>query len=417
MSNIRIRFDAQTSYTRDWLVENEEHTQRILASFKEKGATPLCECNANYPPMYIAQRTRYYLARNPGTGNLHSPDCPSFEMLHVDSGRNTYESDVIKSKIDGTLTLKILSPLSIRKVDRADRVESDVDSLVPPRPKAPTDKREAMSLKGMLALLWEEAGLNKWHPGFNNRRIWAVARKRILDVAQRIFTKRINLADVIYMPEHFSEGNVDAINARRIATFNRIMTSSSTSQRFMVVVAGLRKVTVQEKSISIMLGHQSNSIKYWGGPHIIKKVENEPVLEILNNNNDPRIVYTIMVVSRDADEVLHIQDIGFLITDMHMIPTHSEYDRHMTEKLVMEGHKFIKTMRFDGASNEVYPDYLLVNDPAKPMPLAIFQTFASEAVIEKRFQAKARWKEEYGHYWIWDMETQGERIPELPSPK
>lgn len=416
MSPIRIRFDHETAYTRDWLADNEVEAQRVLATFKAKDVIPRCECNDKLPPMYIAHRTRYYLARNPGTGTLHSPECPSFEMEKEDSGRITYESDVIKPKNDGTLSLKILAPLAHKIVDRSPKEANDIDAMVPPRPKSPTAKREAMSLTGLLALMWEEAELNRWHPGFHKRRIWAVARTRLLDVAQRLNTKRINVADVLYIPEHFNESQKDAIDARRKDAFKRIMTKTSTVTKYMMVVGGIRKISVQEKSVAITLRHQSESVKYWGSQHVLKKLNNGPALEILGNINDPRLIYTLMIVSRDIDEVLHIQDIGFLVTDIHMIPTYCEQDRLMTEKLVMEGHKFIKTMRYDGSRDSVFPDYLLVDNPNAILPMAIFRTFASETAIEQRHQSKERWKEKYGKYWIWDMEKQGESVPDLPTP-
>ena len=415
MNPIRIRFDQGTAYTRDWLADNEAEAQRVLATFKTRNITPRCECNEKMPPMYISHRTRYFLARNPGTGSLHSPECPSFEMETEDSGRITYENDVIKTKSDGTLSLKILAPLAYKRVDRAAKEESDIDSLVPPKPKTQSSKRDAMSLSGLLALMWEEAELNRWHPGFNKRRIWAVARNRLLDVAQRIYTKRTNIADVIYIPEHFNDASKEAIDERRKAEFSRIMTSTSISTKYMVVIGGMRKVNIQQNSIAIMLRHQSDAVKYWGTQHVMKKMENSLVLSILNDIDDPRLVYTMMVVSRDINDVLHIQDIGFLLADIHMIPTYFEQDRLMTEKLIMEGHKFIKTMRFDGSKNTVYPNYLLVDNPNKPTPMAIFRTFASENEIEQRHIAISRWKNKYGQYWIWDMETQGESVPNLTS--
>ena len=156
-----------------------------------------------------------------------------------------------------------------------------------------------MSLTGLLALMWEEAELNRWHPGFHNRRIWAVARTRLLDVAQRLNTKRINVADVLYIPEHFNESQKDAIDARRKDAFKRIMTKTSTVTKYMMVVGGIRKISVQEKSVAITLRHQSESVKYWGSQHVLKKLNNGPALEILGNINDPRLIYTLMRPAND----------------------------------------------------------------------------------------------------------------------
>ena len=40
MNSIRIRFDQNTAYTRDWLADNEAEAQRVLATSKARNITP-----------------------------------------------------------------------------------------------------------------------------------------------------------------------------------------------------------------------------------------------------------------------------------------------------------------------------------------------------------------------------------------
>lgn len=410
----RIRFDSETSIPRDWLLDNEEKAQRFLAKFKNSSSQPYCECNENKPGMYIAHRSRYYLARKPGTGSLHSPTCPSFELDQAESGKVSYENNVIRSKRDGTMSLKILAPLSQKVVDRSESAESDIDAKAPPpAERKPTERREGMSLSGLLAYLWEEAELNRWYPNFAGHRNWFIARKRLIDAAQRIVTKRMNLSDVLYLPEPFKMSEKDEIEKRRNAAYDRIMKNTSSTSKYMVVIGLIRKLNIQSDSVSIMLAHQKDSLKYWGKKHIVRKLEATPVSQIVEDENSGVIVYTLMVVSRDDNDVLHIRDIGFLPVDLRMLPSYTKEDFKLTDKLVVEERRFIKTLRYDGHRNKVLPDYFLVDMGEKPVPLAIYRNFASEAEIEERFEAQKRWKDNYGQYWIWDMENDGDNIPQL----
>lgn len=414
MSLSRIRFDSETSIPRDWLLDNEEKAQRLLAKYRNSDATPYCECSDNNPGMYIAHRSRYYLARNPGTGSLHSPTCPSFELDQAESGKTSYENNVIRSKGDGTMSLKILTPLSQKAVDRSESEESDIDAKVPPpAEKKASERREGMSLSGLLAYLWEEAELNRWYPNFAGHRNWFIARKRLMDAAQRIVTKRLNLSDVLYLPEPFKMSDKDEIEERRKTAYDRIMKNTSSTSKYMVVIGLVRKLNIQSDSVSIMLAHQKDTLKYWGKKHIVRKLEATPVAKIAEDENSNLIVYTLMVVSRDENEVLHIRDIGFLPVDLRMLPCYTKEDFKLSEKLVIENRRFIKTLRYDGFRNKVLPEHFLVDAGEKPIPLAIYRTFAPEAEIEERFESQKRWKDNYGHYWIWDIEKDGESIPRL----
>lgn len=107
MSN-SIRFDDSTVFARDYLLENEGQAQTHTRQVQDVlGVHPVCECTKNNPAMYIAKRSVYYLAKMPGTGRLHAPSCPSFEILADDSGKAGYESNVIKANSNGTLSLKL----------------------------------------------------------------------------------------------------------------------------------------------------------------------------------------------------------------------------------------------------------------------------------------------------------------------
>lgn len=409
-----IRFDENTAYTREWLLDNEDATQAILAKYKAQNIQPHCECSSHKPQMYIAKRNRYYLARNPGTGALHTPNCPSFEVEDTDSGKMVYENGVIRNNNDGSISVKLLSPLSHAHVERPQRLEQDLDAKAPPPVRNASDKREAMSLSGLLALLWETAELNRWIPGFAGKRYWFIVRKRLLEAAESMTAKRMNLAEVLYIPEHFHESSKNAIEQRRKETFTRIMKTTRSTVRYMVTLGRIRKISLQDETVAINLGHLDDNIVFWGGKHIVRRIERTPVMDIMENDELGRSLFTIMVVRKEENESLSILDIGFMTTDHRFLPQYTQEDHELTDKLVEGKRTFIKSVRYDAHKGVVTPEYLLTDVGEQAIPMAIFRPFASETELQERHNAQIRWKEQYGSVWIWDVVNLGSKIPDLP---
>lgn len=414
MSN-SIRFDDSTVFARDYLLENEGQAQLILGKYKALGVHPICECTANKPAMYIAKRSVYYLAKMPGTGSSHAPSCPSFEIITNDSGKAGYESNVIKSNSNGTLSLKLYAPLSHKVVQREDGGSTGESNAIPSE-KPKSDKEEAMTLNSLLAVLWEEAELNRWAPYFDGKRSWGVVRRRLLVAADNMIAKRTYLKDILHIPEPFNPNSIDEIDARRKEQFDNIMKRSGKNTRYMLVVARIRKINIQDNIVSIRLSQQGENIVYWGGKSIAKKVDRANLNELLDTDTKTADEYlmTVMVVTRDGNKALSILDIGFLRVDKNYIPHYSQDDIELKEALIEQGRFFIKTLRYDTSSDITPPDYMLVDTGDSPTPLTISPAYASEELMMALFKAKKSWSENYSAYWEWDIAMKGRDIPALP---
>lgn len=416
MSNFTIRFNEFTVHTRQWLAENERHAQVILAKAQENSVHPKCECTKNLPAFYVAKRNKYYLAKMPGTGKLHNPSCPSFELDGQVRGLNAYEKNVIKLNSDGMLAVKIQTPFSHRRVDRNERV-SWGHSAVPSLSKT-SQKQESMSLSGLLAVLWEEAELNRWYPLFAGKRSWGVVRNRLTQAAENLVAKRTQLSSILFIPESFRTERKDDIDAKRKERFNSIMKFSNGKTQYMVVIGRVRMFEIGSESISIRLAQQGNNVVYWGEQYIAKKIASSGLQEAMLDNDGDTKVMVMMVISRDTRDALMIRDIGFLEIDDHYLPCKSKEDSDedavITKLLIDNDRDFIKTMPYDPSTNNVYPDFMLLDTGDKPMPMAIFHSFASEDILEARHVERKKWESEYGAAWIWNIEHHKKIHPVMP---
>lgn len=414
---MNIRFDENTVYTKEWLDNNEEFTQRLLAKYKLQNTHPRCECTKNAPSLYIAKRNKYYLAKMPNTGKLHNPECESFDLDVKTRGLGVFDTNVVTVNSDGMLAIKLQSPFSHKKSIKIARLSNDLPPI-PPVKHESSGKQDKMTLSGFLSVLWEEAELNRWYPLFAGKRSWAVLRRRLLEAAENILAKKTLLSEILFIPEPFKTDKADDIDTRRRRQYHSIMQVKKGVTQYMVVVGRIREVLYSEEGCSIRLGQQGNNVVYWGGKHILKKLINDAkTIEKVSKSNTESRVMTMMVVMTDDTGALSIRDIGFLEVDNHYLPLTNIKDGFIINALIEEDRAFIKTMDYSTHIIDVHPSFLLLDVGNKPYPMGVFGVMASEAVLIAREKAEARWRDEFDGVWIWDQSTNEGLPPALPEKK
>src|SRR5688572_26657480 len=107
-----IEFPGIGAFSREWLEDNAEKAQQFLAHCK--GRYPLCKCREPGLPLYIAQRSRLYLARIPNSGPQHAPSCPSYEPERAFCGSSVYSPGTITESGEGRIKVKLAVSLIIR---------------------------------------------------------------------------------------------------------------------------------------------------------------------------------------------------------------------------------------------------------------------------------------------------------------
>ena len=174
----------------------------------------MCSCVADGLPMYIAYYGMYMLKRMPDTGPQHHPSCDSFEPEAGLSGRGDLGASI---QVDAEQRIHVTTNFSLSKRSRL----SEPSLAEPQAPAAsqglpaPSPRTPKCSLAGLLHLLWDEAGFNRWHPKMQGKRWQATLHKYLTQEAQRVEVNGIPLAERLYVPEPWRVADKDAIAERR----------------------------------------------------------------------------------------------------------------------------------------------------------------------------------------------------------
>lgn len=103
-----------------------------------------------------------YLSSYAFTGHEHSPECRFYSVWPDERQAAIYTADVVKAGADGVLIVRL--PTGLQKK------EASLNEPRKPTVKAASEKRRrqpSMHLLGLLHLLWEQSGINIWHPAFD----------------------------------------------------------------------------------------------------------------------------------------------------------------------------------------------------------------------------------------------------------
>lgn len=186
-----------------------------LAPHSGNGGDVLCLCRPEGIPMGVGHRRLpteiYYLYPLHRLDPLrHALGCPHRSPTSQAQPREDATTRPLVEIRDGYVNVQLAGSLS--------KIHRPVD--VPPRnaPRAPTvSERSPTSPSASLSLLseilWSQAALNHWTPGFRGRRSYTVVRRRLLDAARLIAVRRRALHRRLYIPPAFREADRAAINA------------------------------------------------------------------------------------------------------------------------------------------------------------------------------------------------------------
>lgn len=250
MSSVLIEFPGLGTFTREWIEEHVEQAQTLLAQCK--GRTPICRCRLPGLPLYIAQRTRYYLARVPNSGPQHAPCCPSYEPDRAECGWGIYSPSALNECGDGRVAVKLGVPLLIRG-DRA-----GVTPTGPQQIGTERTFRDTMELPGLLHLLWERTEFNRWNPRMRNRRHYRQIYKYLLEAADSVQVRRQPLTRHLYIPEPYEPDQALEIEARRQRAFRELSRTAGGIPLRILVFGRVRSIVELDEELGIRLAHLPN---------------------------------------------------------------------------------------------------------------------------------------------------------------
>lgn len=376
--------------------------QRHLAAAYKGKQRPLCACQPDGVPMYIAKLDDYYvIKRMPDSGAQHAPECPSYEPPAELSGRGAVLGQAVQD--DGEVTnLRLdfsLAKTGGKSAPEATGRESDT---------VRTDGAK-LTLRGLLHYLWDEAGLNRWSPAMEGKRGWALVRRELLSAMLGKAAKRAPLGDRVFIPESWSRERDAEVTAHRIKAMAPL-TKTGKTQPMMVVIGEVNEIVPVRTGAKLIAKHLAQF------PFMLD--------EELHRRFTKRFAHAIALW--DGVEGAHLIFIGtfglastglamlsalsaMVVTD-RWIPFEDMYDKLLLDALTNDGRRFVKSLRYNLAEHRALACALLT-DAQVPTALYVLTPGAPAATGDA---LEALIGESAVPAWVWDAD---EPMQPLPAPR
>jgi len=397
---------------------SDEAWQRALSDAHEKGVQPLCLCRHGGVQMYVARYNEFVVKRLPDQGPAHHPTCPSYEQPPGQSGLGEVLGDAVIERAPDRVEVRLDFPLTRR----------------PGRPITPGDhaaertevvaQRRRLGVRGLVHLLLQRAGFNRWYPRMHGKRTWYVVRKHVMAAAHEIETKGVRLADVLHVPEPFSLDEAAAIAKRRARALSILLSPGEDVQfKLMLVMSELKEFSATEIDYRIVLRHMPDCPLYMerkAGDRFKKVFERGYEAWVhqrsaeQGESADPwRLRFLFCGLIYAKREGLYFVDTATLVMcSATWIPLDQPYERLLVDELVRQERRFLKPLRFESKQGAAFPNAVLLDTGDDETPLDIITPFMSDRdrsakqhAINKRSAAG----------WVWRMESEHEPPP-LPRP-
>ncbi|CAM5558929.1 DUF1173 family protein [Eoetvoesiella caeni] len=362
---------------------------------------------------HLSSANSYYLSRFPHTGPEHANDCIYYAPDATKSGLSSYSKGVIEELPAGGLKIKLGFVL-----DKKDPAIDPVPNKSIREPQGERVFKPSMKLRGLLHLLWSEAGLCKWTPAMANKRKLGVVHHYLIEAASRIQVGRQKLNDVLLVATQNEKGQQAKANAEK-TTFAKEL------NRRLVVIAPLASHTQQRED------GEANLVPIAGFHGIPRmRVDNEKWakalvrfhLDVAAWRRGSRVLAIIQTdPPSNESNTMKVLDIALMQVSSEWIPVESNYEAIIEKRLRDQGRRFYKPMCYDAADDVVFPDFWIVDtEHGHDVPMEVFGRNDEKYLIRKR-EKFDYYNREYkvSGWWYWDaaIDPKGMYIPAFPKPK
>jgi hypothetical protein len=406
MRAVYIDFPGQGRFSRDWLERNPERAQELMAASKD--AYPQCLCVAGGLPLYIAKRTHFYLARMPNSGAKHAAHCPSFEPDPTLSGRGGYSQAAIEERTDGRVLVKMDVPLVIRGTS------GGVGPTALPEISSARSQRDRVGIRGLLHLLWERAGFNRWSPRMAGRRHYRQVHKYLMRAADEIVVRRAALSAHLYIPETFQTDNALDIEARRQKLFKEKMRTPAGAPQRILLLAQWRAAVETDETWALRFSHLPNEFQVRCSRETLAKVQRSSEFAFLTwpSVNPLFHLMVLLTLQRDRSGQWIADEFTHLVTTEEYVPVASIEEARLARRLIQEHRHFLKPMWYDTPPAR-FPSYLLTDIGDRALPAEVI--YGQEADQTERRIRIVNYVDEGEPHWCWDT-IEHDDIPPLPRP-
>lgn len=365
---------------------------------------------------YLSGGDKFTLSKYPHTGPEHSLRCVFYSQDHKKSGLGAYSVGVVEETSDGDLKIRL--KMGLRKKGPADGEQDEEatnlnETKISASPNGGRSKT-AMTLLGLLHLLWSESRLNTWAPTMSGKRDLGVIHHVLNDTAAKVLTSRLRLAEALVVATSSANANNEKANDTKV-------TNAIKHGRRLVVVAPLAAWTSERENCVT----NSLSIRGFNGvpklivdPELWADVKKRFYMVISGWRTGLQVVAIAQTDTPSSQSVAHVLDIALMLVSKEWVPVESGYEAKIEAKLRDESRKFLKPLRFDSTEELVFPDFWLTDlGTQQEFPMEVFGRSNPEYLARKQVKTD-HYTNEYGPsgWWWWNAvaDPDGQNIPAFP---
>ncbi|EMB2823908.1 TPA: DUF1173 family protein [Pseudomonas aeruginosa] len=393
-------FQTDKQYAKSWKIVLE----------RAYGTHAICQCPSSGSRKLSIKRREdsdgFHLARFAGTGHEHSNDCRYYAPAPERSGMQGYAVGVVEEGEDGSIRVRLARGIRVQ-APRSE--ESDGASVT----RSPGKSKPAMTLLGLLHLLWSESRLSTWYPAMEGKRNSGIVNYALLQAAERVAASRMKLNEVLLLA-----AQRDSKGAAR----NQAITKSAITRDLrLVAISPLARYNPERHSGDI-------SRLPLSGPFGMPMLNLPPAVwatasrkferEISAWRRGSRVIAIAQVTPRKGESLSQadVVELALMQVSERWIPVDSDYEGVIEAMLHAAGRSFDKPLRYDADGSEVFPDFWLL-DTGKDYPLEVFG-MNTPSYLERKAVKTAWYNREYGGegWWSWDAaaDPKGKNIPPFP---
>lgn len=369
---------------------------------------PRCMCTLQGVEMYVARLgDGYIVKRMPGTGSSHTQDCPSYAPPAELSGLGqVLGSAITEDPTTGETTLKLDFPLT-KRPGRFQQPPAGSDS------NSVAAEGTRLSLRGLLHYLWDQSELTHWHPGFAGRRTWATVRRHLLQAAHGKTAGGQVLQERLYIPEPFTVEQRDQINARRLALWKHAMPQCAGHRGLMLLIGEVKEIAPARYGHKAVIKHMPDQ-SFLLNAQLYRRMARrfEAELSIWGATDAVHMVL-IGTFGVNGAGLPAFEELSLMPVNAQWLPIESAAELQLIDRLVKEGRRFTKGLRYNLSTCEPVASAILLDATGSPLDMWIAtehrgmddQTDARGVLPGVPDSTR----------WIWSV-YEGP-MPELPAPR
>jgi hypothetical protein len=378
-----------------------------LASIYGTKTRPVCACKPGGMEMYISKIAgKYAVKRMPNTGPDHSADCDSYEPPPELSGLGQVMGSAIEEDAEeGLTTLKLgfsLTKVAGKKAPSPGTSEKD----------SVKTEGNKLTLRGTLHYLWEQAGFNRWTPGMEGKRPWAVIRKYLLLAAENKVAKGGALPERLYVPEPFTAEKKGEIAQRRVARMAKAAAPAKETRQLMIVIGEVAVIDKSRFGFKIRFKHVPDC-DFMMNEELHTRLQKRFATEIeLWDSNSENGVHLMAIATFGVGHtgVPSIEEIALMVVSPGWIPFENQFELMLLGSLVEKKRRFTKGLRYNLASSTPLATAVLADTQPQPTAMYIVPFGANEEYLQDLDELIGNSKLSS---WRWELGA--DDMPALPA--